>query len=68
MVFKMKSVIYSCIHKFNSQKLYNINNKSSRSQSPFTYAFCPLNILFFDILNKGHSSQGYGFSCGHVWM
>ena len=21
-----------------------------------------------DIVNKGLSSQGYGFSCGHVWM
>ena len=21
-----------------------------------------------DIANKGPSSQGYGFSCGHVWM
>ena len=21
-----------------------------------------------DIANKGLSSQGYGFSCGHVWM
>ena len=21
-----------------------------------------------DIVNKGPSSQGYGFSCGHVWM
>ena len=21
-----------------------------------------------DIANKGSSSQGYGFSCGHVWM
>ena len=21
-----------------------------------------------DIVNKGSSSQGYGFSCGHVWM
>ena len=21
-----------------------------------------------DITNKGSSSQGYGFSCGHVWM
>ena len=21
-----------------------------------------------DITNKGLSSQGYGFSCGHVWM
>ena len=21
-----------------------------------------------DITNKGPSSQGYGFSCGHVWM
>ena len=21
-----------------------------------------------DISNKGPSSQGYGFSCGHVWM
>ena len=20
------------------------------------------------IANKGQSSQGYGFSCGHVWM
>ena len=20
------------------------------------------------IANKGSSSQGYGFSCGHVWM
>lgn len=29
MVFKMKAVVYSCIHKFNSQKLYNINNKSN---------------------------------------
>ena len=21
-----------------------------------------------DLANKGSSSQGYGFSCGHVWM
>ena len=21
-----------------------------------------------DFANKGPSSQGYGFSCGHVWM
>ena len=21
-----------------------------------------------DLANKGPSSQGYGFSCGHVWM
>ena len=20
------------------------------------------------LANKGQSSQGYGFSCGHVWM
>ena len=24
--------------------------------------------LFFWALNKGLSSQGYGFSSGHVWM
>ena len=29
----------------------------------------PDNILKSrDFANKGPSSQGYGFSCGHVWM
>ena len=29
-----------------------------------------LNSIFEsrDFANKGPSSQGYGFSCGHVWM
>ena len=26
------------------------------------------NCLKFYFANKGPSSQGYGFSCGHVWM
>ena len=27
-----------------------------------------LDLDLADFANKGPSSQGYGFSCGHVWM
>ena len=25
-------------------------------------------VVMYGCANKGLSSQGYGFSCGHVWM
>jgi len=30
--------------------------------------FFKLFVLYWIIANKGPSSQGYGFSSGHIWM
>ena len=30
--------------------------------------YCPGQMLLMNSANKGPSSQGYGFSSGHVWM
>ena len=41
----------------------------------YEIVLCPLNEVIYHIqkqkhyfAKKGPSSQGYGFSCGHVWM
>ena len=34
----------------------------------FSKFFLKLSYKAHYFANKGSSSQGYGFSCGHVWM
>jgi len=34
----------------------------------FLFSFFSDFLFNFDFANKGPSSEGYGFSCGHVWM
>ena len=71
----------SCLHEAD-QLLTSLPNNYSYSFASVTQIHCTL-LLFFFILfyfltlpekqrryfvNKGLSSQGYGFSNGHVWM
>ena len=45
-----------------------ISKVSSSLESLIPVSFKILNLDIHYFANKGPSSQGYGFSCGHVWM
>ena len=44
------------LHKWKNTCVYGLSDLIRSQYSPNYLA------------NKGSSSQGYGFSCGHVWM
>ena len=60
-------VIANTLFQQHKRRLYTWTSPDSQHRNQIDYILCSQRWRHY-FANKGPSSQGYGFSCGHVWM